>query len=168
MRGRTVSGDRPNATTTRAVDVVVVGSGVAGLCAAVEAAEAGARVAVLERDAGLGGASGMSGAACNIVGTPLQKSLGIEDDVELALADWIRTGGPTADAEWARRYLERSYADVYEWCERLGTTWAALSQPEGNSVPRVHTPAGWGRGIIEALVGRAKSLGIEIHAGFDV
>jgi flavocytochrome c len=163
-----VSGDQSNATTTRAVDVVVVGSGVAGLCAAVEAAEAGSTVVVLERDAGLGGASGMSGGACNIVGTPLQTSLGIEDDVDLALEDWIRTGGPTADAEWARRYLERSFTDVYEWCERLGITWAGLSQPDGNSVPRVHTPAGWGLGIIEALAGRAKSLGVEINAGFDV
>src|SRR6202050_2103490 len=107
MRGRPVSGDRPNATTTRAVDVVVVGSGVAGLCAAVEAAEAGATVVVLERDGGLGGASAMSGAACNIVGTPLQRSLGIEDGVDLALADWIRTGGTTADAGRARRSHER-------------------------------------------------------------
>jgi flavocytochrome c len=151
-----------------AVDVVVVGSGVAGLCAAVEAAQAGATVIVLERDTALGGASSMSGAACNIVGTPLQKLQGIEDDVELALADWIRTGGPTADAEWARRYLERSCVDVYQWCESLGIRWAALAQPEGNSVPRVHTPAGWGRGIIEALTARAKSLGVVVNVGFEV
>jgi flavocytochrome c len=151
-----------------AVDVAVVGSGVAGLCAAVEAAQAGATVLVLERDTALGGASGMSGAACNIVGTQLQKSQGIEDDVELALADWIRTGGPTADAQWARRYLERSCVDVYQWCEGLGIRWAALSQPEGNSVPRVHTPAGWGRGIIEALTARAKSLGVRTKVGVEV
>jgi flavocytochrome c len=167
-----VSGDRTNALASpaedEAVDVVVVGSGVAGLCAAVEAAQAGASVVVLERDTAVGGASGMSGAACNIVGTPLQESQGIQDDVELALADWIRTGGPTADAQWARHYLERSFVDVYQWCESLGIRWAALSQPEGNSVPRVHTPAGWGRGIIEALTVRAKALGVTINVGFEV
>jgi len=150
------------------IEVVVVGSGVAGLCAAVEAAEAGAEVLVLERDAAVGGASAMSGAACNMVGTPLQHAQGIDDNVELALADWIRTGGPTADVEWARRYLERSRADVYEWCEDLGIKWVALSQPEGNSVPRVHTPAGWGRGIVEALTARATSLGVRIEVGVDV
>lgn len=149
-------------------DVVVVGSGVAGLCAAVEAAEAGAEVLVLERDIAVGGASAMSGASCNMVGTPLQRAHGIDDDVQLALADWVRVGGPTADVEWARRYLERSRADIYEWCEDLGISWIELSQPEGNSVPRVHAPAGWGRGIVEALTGRARSLGVEIQVGVDV
>jgi len=149
-------------------DVVVVGSGVAGLCAAVEAAEAGAQVLVLERDIAVGGASAMSGAACNMVGTPLQHAHGVHDDVQLALADWVRVGGPTADVEWARRYLERSRVDIYEWCAGLGISWLELSQPEGNSVPRVHTPAGWGRGIVEALTSRAKSLGVEIEVGVDV
>jgi len=167
-----VIGDRSKARTAHPtdarVDIVVVGSGVAGLCAAVEAAEAGAEVVVLERDVAVGGASAMSGAACNMVGTPLQQSQGIEDEVDLALADWIRTGGPTADVEWARHYLERSRADVYDWCESLGITWATLSQPEGNSVPRVHTPAGWGRGIVDALAVRAESLGVRFEVGVEV
>ena len=149
-------------------DVVVVGSGVAGLCAAVEAASAGARVVVLERAGAVGGASVMSGAACNLVGTPLQRARGVDDDVQLALADWVRVGGPTADVEWARRYLERSRVDIYDWCEDLGVSWLELSQPEGNSVARVHTPAGWGRGIVEALTARAASLGVGIELGVDV
>ena len=149
-------------------DVVVVGSGVAGLAAAVEAAEAGAEVLVLERDVAVGGASVLSAASTNMVGTPLQHAHGIDDDVELALADWIRMGGPTADVEWARRYLARSRADVYDWCADLGISWMALSQPEGNSVPRVHTPSGFGRGIVEALTLRAKSLGVRIEVGIDV
>jgi len=149
-------------------DVVVVGSGVAGLGAAVEAAVAGAEVLVLERGGTVGGASVMSAASTSIVGTPLQHAQGIADDVELALADWMRMGGPTADVEWARRYLERSRADIYEWCADLGITWMALSQPEGNSVPRVHTPSGFGRGIVEALIVRAKSLGVRIEVGVDV
>ena len=148
--------------------VVVVGSGVAGLSAAVEAAEAGAEVLVLERGDAIGGASVMSAASTSMVGTPLQHAHGIDDDVELALADWIRMGGPTADVEWARRYLERSRADVYEWCADLGIKWMALSQPEGNSVPRVHTPSGFGRGIVEALTVRATSLGVRIEVGVDV
>jgi flavocytochrome c len=150
------------------VNVLVVGSGVAGLGAAVEAAEAGAEVLVLERGVAVGGASVMSAASTSMVGTSLQTAHGIDDDVELALADWIRMGGPTADVEWARRYLERSRKDIYEWCADLGIKWMALSQPEGNSVPRVHTPAGFGRGIVDALIVRAESLGVRIEVGVDV
>jgi glycine/D-amino acid oxidase-like deaminating enzyme len=43
---------------------------VAGSCAAVEAAEAGAKVVVLERAAAVWGASVMSGAADNVIGHP--------------------------------------------------------------------------------------------------
>jgi len=86
-------------------DVIVVGSGVAGLSAAIEAAAAGGRVVVLEAQDWVGGASVMSGAACCLVGTPLQEANGITDSVELALADWAATGGPTADLAWARRYV---------------------------------------------------------------
>jgi len=96
-------GNSGNQRRRRGVDVVVVGSGVAGLCAAVEAAEAGAEVVVLERDTAVGGASAMSGAACNMVGTPLQKSQGIEDGVELALAGDSSTKA-TGTAGRARRH----------------------------------------------------------------
>jgi hypothetical protein len=81
MRSRQATGGQP-------ADVVVAGSGVAGLCAAIEAAEAGARVVVLEAQSTIGGASAMSGAGCCLVDTPLQVANGIADSVELALSDW--------------------------------------------------------------------------------
>ncbi|MDT5323284.1 MAG: hypothetical protein QOF25_436 [Mycobacterium sp.] len=43
------------------VDVVVIGFGIAGGCAAVSAAAAGARVLVLERAAAAGGTTAMAG-----------------------------------------------------------------------------------------------------------
>ena len=149
-------------------DVIVVGSGVAGLSAAIEAAAAGGRVVVLEAQDRVGGASVMSGAACCLVGTPLQEANGITDSVELALADWAATGGPTADLAWARRYVENSRRDVYEWCEQLGIRWVALTQPEGNSVPRWHLPGGWGREIVRRLLERARSLGVTVRTGAPV
>ena len=150
-------------TSHRPVDVIVAGSGVAGLCAAIEAAEAGAHVVVLEAQSDIGGASAMSGAGCCLVDTPLQMANGISDSVELALKDWAATGGSSADLEWARSYLEHTRRDVYEWCERLGIRWVALAQPEGNSVPRWHLPEGWGRVIVDTLLAHARSAGVQIY-----
>ena len=49
-------------------DVAVVGFGAAGACAAIEAADAGARVMLFERNSGSGGASGLSGGEIYIGG----------------------------------------------------------------------------------------------------
>ena len=64
-------------------DVVIVGCGVAGLCAAIEARSAGADVLVLERASGGGGIT-LSAAGHVYLGggTRVQKAVGVEDTVE--------------------------------------------------------------------------------------
>ena len=68
----------------------MVGSGVAGLAAAAEAAAQGMRVVVLEAEPEPGGASAISRAGCCLVGTPLQAACGVQDSLDLALSDWRR------------------------------------------------------------------------------
>ena len=61
-------------------DVVVVGLGAAGASAAIEAAEAGADVLVLEREFAGGGTSALSGGSIYLGGgTPLQRACGFDD-----------------------------------------------------------------------------------------
>ena len=61
-------------------DVVVVGFGIAGGCAALEAARGGARVLVLERAAAHGGTTAMAGGHFYLGGgTPVQQATGHED-----------------------------------------------------------------------------------------
>jgi 3-oxo-5alpha-steroid 4-dehydrogenase len=63
-------------------DVVIVGFGAAGACAAVEAADTGADVLVLDRFQG-GGASAVSGGVVYAGrGTPQQRDAGVEDSVD--------------------------------------------------------------------------------------
>lgn len=150
------------------VDVIVIGSGVAGLSAAVEAAERGASVLVLEGGAAIGGASVMSGAACCLVGTPEQEAAGIHDSVELALADWARFGGETADLAWAEAYLRDSKVFVHDWCESHGTSWREPQYAEGNSVPRWHLPDRWGPGIVEGILKHTRSFGVPIFLNAPV
>ncbi|MGV9301493.1 FAD-dependent oxidoreductase [Amycolatopsis sp. NPDC003676] len=62
-------------------DVVIAGYGIAGVCAAIEAARAGADVLILERTGGWGGAAALAGGFVYLGGgTPLQQALGFDDD----------------------------------------------------------------------------------------
>jgi 3-oxosteroid 1-dehydrogenase len=85
-------------TTDSAFDVVVVGSGAIGLTAALTAADAGARVAVLEKAGYLGGTSAVSGGMLWIPLNGRMADLGVSDDREDALR-YLRavTAGRTAD-----------------------------------------------------------------------
>lgn len=79
-------------------DVVVVGSGAAGLSAALAAAHGGARVIVLEKSRWLGGTTAMSGAGTWVPGNHHMKAAGIEDSPEETLR-YIRGVAPLGWAE---------------------------------------------------------------------
>jgi predicted oxidoreductase len=144
----------------REYDVLIAGSGIAGMAAACEAAGAGLRVLVVEAQAEPGGASAISGGASCIVGTPLQAAVGLKDSVELALADWARAGGPEADLAWARKYLAASRSEVYDWCERAGVVWQGPQPHPSNSVPRGHRPVGGGAAVTAAVTSAALGRGV--------
>lgn len=127
------------------VDVIVVGSGGAGLAAALDALDQRATVAIVEREPEMGGATAISGGGCFFSATPLQEEKGIEDTTELALAEWLRWGQGSADEEWARFYIENTCDALFHWLAGLGVHWDAVNHQEGNSVPRWHHPQGGGK-----------------------
>lgn len=141
-------------------DVAIVGSGGAGMAAAVEARTAGARVVVVEQSDSLGGAAIISGGGCCIAGSPLQESRGVHDTPDNAFEDWVRWGQGSADEQWARFYLDHSLHDLYFWAEGLGVKWIDMKFQEGNRVFRWHRPANNGLGITSALIDAARARGV--------
>jgi flavocytochrome c len=139
-------------------DVAIIGGGGAGIPAAIEVARAGGKAIVLEQAAECGGTAAISGGGCCIVGTPLQKSLGIEDTPDMAFEDWVKWGGGAADEVWARFYLEHTLHDLYRWAESCGARWVDMKFQEGNRVHRWHRPDNNGLGLMTALIKTVQSL----------
>jgi len=84
------------ALSARAADVVVVGSGAAGLAAALAAAASGASVLVAEKTALLGGTTAISGGTVWVPANHLAAEAGLEDTPEEGLA-YLRAGGGGAE-----------------------------------------------------------------------
>ena len=74
----------PSCQRETPVDLIVVGAGISGLSAALEAARGGAQVEVIDMGSVFGGHAVVAHGGLAIVGSPVQEAAGIEDSVELA------------------------------------------------------------------------------------
>ena len=148
-------------------DVVVVGSGFAGLAAAIEARLAGAAVTVLEKMRACGGNSIIAGGLFAAADTPLQRRIGITDSADCLYEDMLRAGLGLNHPRLARIVAERS-ASILRWTiDQLGVDFEErLLHLGGHSVPRTHITANHsGSLIIRQQLARAKSLGVAIRLG---
>jgi 3-oxo-5alpha-steroid 4-dehydrogenase len=178
--------------TTTAADVIVVGMGIAGGCAAVEAAASGASVLVLERAAVAGGTSAMAGGHFYLGGgTVVQRATGHPDSPDQMYA-YLMSVTPDPEPEKIRAYADGS-AGHCDWLESLGfefersyypekaviqpqtqglmytgneKVWPfrelAVPAPRGHKVP-VPGDTGGARLVVDLLVRRARELGVEIR-----
>ncbi len=118
-------------------DLVVVGAGMAGHCAALAGAQAGAQVLWLEKQTQPGGSTAMCGGALAFAGTDLQKAKGIDDSPELLEADLMKAGKFRNDQALVHEYAARQY-DAYRWLTGLGVKIDSVSLSGSQSVPRNH------------------------------
>jgi succinate dehydrogenase/fumarate reductase flavoprotein subunit len=174
------------------VDVLVIGFGIAGGCAAVSAAAAGARVLVLERAAAAGGTSAMAGGHFYLGGgTAVQQATGHADSPE-EMYSYLVAVSREPEHDKIRAYCEGS-VEHFNWLEDLGfqfersfypgkivvppgteglsytgneKVWPFIERakpaPRGHSVP-VPGELGGAAIVIDLLVKRADELGVEIR-----
>jgi 3-oxo-5alpha-steroid 4-dehydrogenase len=115
-------------------DVAIIGFGATGACAAIEAADAGAKVMLFERNSGSGGASGLSGGEIYIGGnggTDAQRAAGFEDSTEDFIAYLKAAGGPCVDEAKCEHY-GREALNHYAWLKSQGVPY------RGNYLPGKH------------------------------
>lgn len=115
-------------------DVIVVGFGVAGAVAAIEAADRGARVLVLDSSYG-GGASALSGGVVYAGGgTRYQTEAGFEDSPENLYAYLEQEVGDAVDDATLRRFCDQS-AGMIPWLEQQGASFGSSVAPYKTSYP---------------------------------
>ncbi|HFI0057243.1 flavocytochrome c [Streptococcus suis] len=121
-------------------DVVVVGSGGAGMSAAISAKDAGASVVLLEKMPVIGGNTAKSSAGMNASQTKFQEAEGIADSNDKFYEETLKGGKGTNDPELLR-YLVDNSASAIDWLDGLGITLSNLTTTGGMSEKRTHRPA---------------------------
>lgn len=154
-------------------DVVIVGSGLAGLAAAAELGDRGMRVIMVDQEPEqhLGGQAFWSLGGLCMIDTPEQRRMRIRDSRALALNDWM--GSAQFDREedhwprlWAQAYIDFASSDMRPWLHQMGMRWfpvvgwaergGSAANGHGNSVPRFHVTWGTGPGVLAPFLRRVK------------
>jgi flavocytochrome c len=146
-------------------DVVIIGSGVAGLSAAIEANEAGASVMVLEKMKITGGNTRISDGGVAVPNNYLQEKQGIEDSPELFYEDMLRAGLGLNHPHLVEVLAEKATEAIAWTRDALGVKYLdRLDRFGGHSVARcltTHTHSGVD--FIKAQCALLKQKGIEIR-----
>lgn len=109
-------------------DVLIIGTGIAGLSAAMDPVEAGYKVMLADKRDTYGGESFMACGVMNVSGSEMQKRAGIEGSVEEKwekYAPVLEKKGETDDME----YKKNVYLGQTEWANRVETDYGAQFQP---------------------------------------
>ncbi|WP_324759721.1 FAD-binding dehydrogenase [Sphingobacterium thalpophilum] len=153
-------------------DAIIIGTGLAGLTAAMEITNAGKKVLLLDQETekNIGGQAYWSFGGLFLINSSQQRLMGIKDSFDLAHQDWMSTASFDRPEDywprqWAEAYLNFAAAEKYDYLAKLGIKlmfmvgWAergdGSASGHGNSVPRFHVSWGTGVGVVKPFVEKA-------------
>ena len=154
-------------------DVLVVGTGYAGLAAAYEAKKAGADVKLIEKLEVPGGNSMVADGDIAVCGSQAQKEQGVDDSIDTFIHDMQVAGLFLNDVEKCRVIAEKSN-ETWEWTrDVLGVEWqtdddgsVTLLPYGGHSKRRtIHPVVGHGSATVLPLIDKLEEIGVEIEFG---
>lgn len=149
-----------NASSAIRVDAVVIGTGAAGLCAALAARERGIKVAILEKMPFPGGTSLFAEGMFAV-----ESSLQADGQIKLSRAEGfknhMRNTYWRANARLVRDFIDQSSRYI-DWLRNLGVEFTEVTSlwPGG---PRTwHIIQGGGRALVQTLMEKVKERGIHV------
>ena len=148
----------------KTVEFLIVGTGFAGLAAAIEGHEQGLKdILVIDKMPSYGGNSIINGGAVAAAGTDMQKAAGIKDNPDLLFADIVKAGGGLAHPDLARHIADSS-VENYHWLKKVGVQFKAVTFHGGHSVPRSHAVHNnSGSGFIIPMYKKCQEYGIPVQ-----
>jgi flavocytochrome c len=164
---------RTNATTFDAsVPVLVVGGGGAGMTAALAAADAGAEVMVLERDATPSGTTSMAQGFICAAATKAQREKGVNDSADAMFADIMKKTRGETDEKLART-IARECGPTIDWLmdghKFPFDVELAWRTDFGHSVPRLHgLPSRTGNELLGRLIRAGEDKGVALTTNAHV
>ena len=151
-------------------DIIVIGSGFAGLAAAIEAAEAGATVQVLEKMMAPGGNSVISDGGIAAPATTYQADAGVSDSADLMYQDMMTVGEGVNYPDLVKTVTEGA-REAFLWSrDHLGVKYINRADIfGGHSVARCYTPETIsGMAIIKRQLALLRELKVPIRLGIFV
>ena len=148
-------------------DVVVIGSGGAGLSSAVTLHDLGDKVIVLEKMNIVGGNTNRAEGGINAAETPQQKKAGIPDTVDQFFSDTMKGGHDINDARLVRTMTTHA-KDSIAWLESLGADLSVVGRAGGAKYNRAHRPSDGsavGPMIMKTLYKAAQDRKLDIRKG---
>lgn len=147
-------------------DVVVVGGGIAGLAASISAAESGANVILVEKQAVVGGsglltAAGFYGAETDAVPAEVETI----DEMYNHILDMIAEGGSLENVDVERiRHLCESSPEIVKWLEGMGAEFTTTSFGIKDAKEHYHLLADGsnGPGQVKILSAQAEKAGVNV------
>jgi succinate dehydrogenase/fumarate reductase flavoprotein subunit len=145
-------------------DVIVVGGGGTGLAAAIEAAGAGARTMLIEKNPALGGSTGWSVGSISVSATPHQHAKGVVDNPEDHWRDMALFNGALdgRDNPALRRILTEELPGTFAWLLSHGLRFYGPMPEPPHAKPRMHNVLPNSRSFIRNLERAARNAGAAI------
>ena len=147
-------------------DVIVMGSGAAGLAAALAAREAGARVTLLEKRRSLGGTSNFIRGVF-AAESEMQKQQYIAYSCDEAFRNFMEYNHWLGNARLVRALIDRS-AETISWLQAHGVEFIEVTINMPDAPRTYHVLKGVGQALVRALARAAREQGVDIKTSAAV